>query len=252
MKLNRKQIHETALTFVGSQENGARWSEILRHVHELSPETPHNSIHGAVHNLLSTSPKIEKVTRGVYQLAAIGPDDLIRFDGEDLAASSLPNEDQFYESFADWLVNDAEDVTCAVPLGGSWLKGKWGTPDVLGVLKPRSDDLLKFSPQIVAAEIKTDASQTVIAFGQASSYRLFAHKSYIVMPLEISIDEQARLKALCSVHGIGLVLFRRDKDNPEYRLVVTPATGMPDVYYANRMVRQLRIANEAAYRKLFD
>jgi hypothetical protein len=78
------------------------------------------------------------------------------------------------------------------------------------VLKPRAQDLLKFEPQIVAAEIKIDPSQPVTAFGQAVAYRLFAHKSYIVVPNTTSDEDLARLKALCTINGVGLVTFSAD------------------------------------------
>jgi hypothetical protein len=261
MKLNRQEIQKVALDYLAEHPNGARWSDILRHVQVSSPETPPNSIQGSLHVLMSASKKVEKVTRGVYQLAqfAEAATDTVVDANEPSTEPTTGDPSQpriveasFYDSFANWLVDDAEDVTCAVPLGGSWLKGKWGTPDVMGVLRPRSDDLLKFDTQIVSAEIKVDAAQTVIAFGQAVSYRLFSHRSYIVVPVDIAADDHARLKALCSVHGIGLVTYQRNPENPEYRVIVTPLTGIPDVYYANRMIRQLRDANEAAYRKLFD
>src|SRR5262245_51453533 len=45
-------------------------------------------------------------------------------------------ESEFYESFSDWLKNDLDEATVSVPLGGSGLRGKWGTPDVVGVFKP--------------------------------------------------------------------------------------------------------------------
>ena len=41
-------------------------------------------------------------------------------------------EEDFYNSFADWLVNDMEECTKAICLGGNLFKDKWGTPDVVG------------------------------------------------------------------------------------------------------------------------
>jgi hypothetical protein len=256
MKLNKKEIQAVALDFLAESDGGARWSDILRHVQAYSPETPPNTIQGALHALMSRSSQVEKITRGVYQLASQVPGETLEDEAvvEKGAPTAKPTslESEFYESFAAWLVDDAEDATYAVALGGNWLRGKWGTPDVLGVLKPRSDDLLKFEPQIVAAEIKVDGSQTVVAFGQAVSYLLFSHRSYIVVPDDISADDLARLKALCGVHGIGLVIFKRDPSDPAYRQLVAPGTDVPDMFYANRMIRQLRDANEDAYRRLFD
>jgi hypothetical protein len=75
------------------------------------------------------------------------------------------------------------------------------------VLKPRAQDIFKFEPQIVTAEIKVVPSQPIIAFGQAVAYRLFSHKSYIVVPNSTSSDDMNRLKSLRSIHGVGLVTF---------------------------------------------
>src|SRR3546814_1098082 len=88
-----------------------------------------------------------------------------------------------------------DEATVASALGGSSLGGKWGTPDVIGVLKPRAQDIFKFEPQIVTAEIKAVPNQPVVAFGQAVAYRLFSHKSYIVVPNSTSSDDMNRLKS---------------------------------------------------------
>ena len=143
-------------------------------------------------------------------------------------------EVDFYASFAEWLVTDAGEVNDAVSLGGNVLKGKSGTPDVIGVLLPRTRDLLKFEPQVVAAEIKIDPAQPVVAFGQAVAYRLFAHKSYIVVPRTTSADDLARLKALCSLHGVGLVTFTLDQAAPNYTTLVLPLQASPDMFSPTR------------------
>ena len=111
-----------------------------------------------------------------------------------------------YGSFAKWLVEN-DEVTVASALGGSSLGGKWGTPDVIGVLKPRAQDIFKFEPQIVTAEIKAVSTQPVVAFGQAVAYRLFSHKSYVVVPWPTNPDDMSRLTSLCSLHGVGLITF---------------------------------------------
>ena len=131
------------------------------------------------------------------------------------------------------------------------LKGKWGTPDVIGVLRPRTQDLLKFEPQIVSAEIKIDPNQPVVAFGQAIAYRLFSHKSYIVVPNTTSEDDLARLKALCSLHGVGLVTFSLDKASPDYSAQVLPLQASPDMFYANQMLRRLLEHSPGMFNMLF-
>jgi len=159
-------------------------------------------------------------------------------------------EQDFYASFAEWLVEN-DEVTVASALGGSSLGGKWGTPDVIGVLKPRAQDIFKFEPQIVTAEIKAVPNQPVVAFGQAVAYRLFSHKSYIVVPRSTSSDDMNRLTSLCSLHGVGLVTFAVNKAQPDYDVVVLPVVAAPDMFYVNNMLERLKASEPALLNKLF-
>lgn len=264
MKLNRKQIQTSALEILESTPGGIRWSEMLKLIHMANPETPQNSIHGALQVLLTGSDDIVKVARGTYQLRRYQDDQASTAIAQDTAVANEPLivetssqakivllEADFYESFAEWLADVAEEVNVAVALGGSVLKGKWGTPDVIGVLKPRAQDILKFEPQIVSAEIKIDPNQPVVAFGQAVAYRLFSHKSYIVVPKTTSEDDLNRLKALCTIHGVGFVTFALDKSAPDYTVLVLPAQASPDMFYANQMLRRLLDSSPTVFNKLF-
>jgi len=263
-KLNRKQIQDEVLGILQQAPGGIRWSELLKAVTTANPDTPPNSIHGATHNLLKTDERIEKIARGTYRLASLADAGDSATIAKDEAAAQTPVEVEtadhtrvtyveadFYQGFADWLVEVAEEVNAAVALGGSVLRGKWGTPDVLGVLKPRTQDMLKFEPQIVSAEIKIDPNQPVVAFGQAVAYRLFSHKSYIVVPNTTGEDDMGRLKALCSIHGVGLVTFTLDKAAPDYTTLVLPLQASPDMFYANQMLRRLLTADPTAFEQLF-
>ena len=51
-------------------------------------------------------------------------------------AAPARRESDFYAPFAEWLRNDLEEATEAVVVGGAFAKVKWGTPDVVGVLRP--------------------------------------------------------------------------------------------------------------------
>ncbi|MBW8465086.1 hypothetical protein [Acidovorax sp.] len=102
-------------------------------------------------------------------------------------------ESAFYGTFADWLKNDAEAVTHAIPLGGNVFRDRWGTPDVIGKRESRRSDVIKVPTLIVAAEIKVDMMDLVTGFGQACAYRLFCHSSYLVIPKQTSELETARL-----------------------------------------------------------
>ncbi|MGW8191596.1 hypothetical protein [Sphingomonas hankookensis] len=263
-KLNRKQIQNEAIALLQGEPGGVRWSDMLKALVEANADTPANSIRGATHALFSTDPRIEKVARGTYRLASLGDANDSTAMAQDEASAQATVEVEtadhervtyveadFYQSFADWLVDVAEEVNAAVALGGSVLRGKWGTPDVIGVLKPRTQDMLKFEPQIVSAEIKIDPNQPVIAFGQAVAYRLFSHKSFIVVPNTTGEDDMGRLKALCSIHGVGLVTFALDTAAPDFATVVLPMQASPDMFYANQMLRRLLQANPAAFERLF-
>jgi hypothetical protein len=263
-KLNIKQIQARALAILEASAGGIRWGEMLKKIHAADPETPPNTIHGAIQSLFSSNDSIIKVARGTYQLAKYADAQALAAVAADQASASeevevetpahvkvVLMEADFYESFAQWLIDVAEEANAATALGGSILKGKWGTPDVIGVLKPRVHDILQFEPQIVSAEIKLDPGQPVVAFGQAVAYRLFSHKSYIVVPNTTSEDDLSRLKALCSIHGVGLVTFTLDKAAPDYTVIVLPMQANPDMFYANQMLRRLLEATPALFNRLF-
>lgn len=262
MKLNRQQIHEAALKVLEEYPQGIRWTELLRAVEARTPDTPHNSVHGGIHNLLTTrTSEITKVARGTYQLAKyVEADDALASAQEaetvativkaETPGSEALTEQDFYTSFAKWL-EENDEATVADALGGASLGGKWGTPDVIGVLKPRAQDIFKFEPQIVTAEIKAVPGQPVVAFGQAVAYRLFSHKSYIVVPNSTSSDDLNRLKSLCSIHGVGLVTFALNKDQPDYAVVVLPVNAAPDMFYVNNMLERLKASEPKLLNKLF-
>jgi hypothetical protein len=253
-KLNRKQIQEKAVQILEASPDGIQWSQLLELIHQSAPDTPRNSIQGAVHHLFVTSTDIAKVARGTYRLKKYIDQD---FDVSDLDETKITilvkgpgggkisvTEQDFYASFANWLIEN-DEATIAVPLGGSSLGGKWGTPDVLGLSKPKAQDLLKFEPELVAAEIKATPSQPVVAFGQAVAYSLFSHRSFIVVPNTTGKEDMERLKALCSFHGLGLVTFTVDPQAPDYTMVVLPDTVAPDMFYANAMLKRLEVTSPA-------
>ena len=259
MKLNRKEIHAKALEILQQETGGIRWGELLKQIHGFAPDTPPNSIHGAIQVLFQSNDDIIKVARGTYQLAKYADAEALDAQAEDAATAASPvtgnghksiTEQDFYESFAEWLVEN-DEATFATALGGSSFGGKWGTPDVIGVLKPRAQDIFKFEPQIVTAEIKAVPGQPVVAFGQAVAYRLFSHKSYIVVPNSTSSDDMNRLKSLCSIHGVGLVTFTLSVEAPDYVVIVLPAVASPDMFYVNTMLERLKASEPSLLNKLF-
>ena len=79
---------------------------------------------------------------------------------------------------------------------------------------------------------------SITAFGQACAYRLFSHKSYIVVPVDSPEDDIGRLDTLGRIFGIGLILFNaKDPQNPSFEIRVRAAKHEPDMFYVNRCMR---------------
>lgn len=248
-KLNIQQIREFAKQIINEHPGGIRYSQLISAIKSTHPETPLNTIHGTVWNLEMKFPnEVYKPSRGLYQPASAR---------ESAAPSVVPtmaprvSESDFYEPFAEWLKTDLDEVTTSVALGGSGLRTKWGTPDVVGVYKPTASNLIKFDLEIVSAEIKTDPTQPIVAFGQAVAYRLFSAKTYIVMPSSMTEEDQSRLDALCMLFGVGLVLFDLDTNSPNFKIRVRAQRFLPDMFYVNEFADRLRLSEREKFEKLF-
>ena len=90
----------------------------------------------------------------------------------------------------------------------------------------------------MSAEIILDPANLITAFGQACSYRLFSHKSYIVVPDNSSEDDIARLDALSRIFGIGLVIFNPlDPKDPDFRIRSCLAREELDMFYVDKYLK---------------
>lgn len=251
-KLNTAQIKALAKQKLAAVPEGIRWTTLVNEIKAEYPETPINTIWGCTNSLFKDDPEIVKVSKGIYAIGSSVPSatDQSAVPGDaDLQKPTY--EKDFYKPFAEWLRDGLEEVTEALAIGGNIFKGKWATPDVIGVLRPMRGDLVKFEPQIVSAEIKTDPSQPVVAFGQAISYRLFSHKSYLVLPGTISDDDLDRMIALSTTFGLGLVTFTVNADDPAFILQVRAALSSPDMVYVNQMATQLNAYDKKGFDRLF-
>lgn len=248
VKLNTNQIKNMAREIIARSSGGIHYGELVRKISESSPETPSNTINGCVWDLHDQFPKeIAKPSRGLFTPIGAG-------QGSETAKdepSAKISESSFYAPFAEWLKNELDEVTDVVAMGGATLQKKWGTPDVIGVYKPVASNLIKFQPEIVSAEIKTDAAESVVAFGQAMAYRLFSTKTYIVMPKTITAEDKDRLEALCMLFGAGLVLFQPEVSKPEFVIRVRAQRFSPDLFYVNEFADRLKQADIHKFNHLF-
>lgn len=255
-KLKTSEITILAKQRIAASPSGVRYSVLVKEIAAANHETPVNTIHGTVWDLHTRFPdEISKPAKGLF--VWVGPttgstDKTSKKPVKPVSEpAKIPAEDLFYDTFAAYLRNDLDEATEAEPLGGSIFRTKWGTPDVVGVYKPRKSDLVKFAVEIVSVEIKSDASQPIVAFGQAIAYRLFSSKVYIAMPTTLTQDDRDRLESLSLLFGVGLVFFDLDPAAPNYDVRVRAQRHTPDMYYVNQFAHALNKADAGLFEKLF-
>jgi len=239
MATRREKIIAKAIEILKSNPDGIRYSDLVRKISREFPEIPVNTIHGTVWNLETRVPKeVYKPARGLFRHITFREEEISEEEQKPPLEIEKIKEEDFYEPFANWLVNELEECTKAIALGGNRFRDKWGTPDVIGKREPRRSDIVKAPTEIVSAEIKADTRDLITAFGQACSYKLFSHKSYIVIPKNSSQDDISKLDALCLIFGIGLVLFDNSNPNdPQFEIRVRPLRHEPDMFYVNKYMK---------------
>ncbi len=239
MTTRKEKITSKVIEVLKSNPDGVRYSDIVRKIHEEFPEFPDGTIHGTVWQLDILVPdEIYKPARGLFRHVAYREEEISEEEEIHPPEIEKIKEEDFYGPFADWLVNELEECTEAIPLGGNRFRDKWGTPDVIGKRESRRSDIVGAPTEIVSAEIKTNTRELITAFGQACSYKLFSHKSYIVIPKNSSQDDISKLDSLCLIFGMGLVLFDTNNTNdPQFEIRVRPLKHDPDMFYLNRYMK---------------
>ena len=234
-------IRAKAFEILESSQDGIRFSELVKKIHEAIPNSNLNTINGSIWDLdKKNRDTVYKPAKGIFKLTKYRDHEeavearMIR--PEDMAAEKTKTklEESFYEPFRKWFVAELSDCDTAIVLGGSKSKIKWSNPDVLGSRKPEFKAIVKFSPEIVSAEIKTSTldQDLITGFGQACAYRLFSHKSYLVIPDSSKEEIKNRLEAMCTIFGIGFIVFDiNKKDAPDFRVIVRATKGDPDMFY---------------------
>ncbi len=229
------KVRQKAYELLSEATNGLRYMDLHRKIAELFPEIPLNTVHGSLHKFRTNlPPDIQLVAKGLYRHTKFTQAQ----EAAAIAKTPKIKEDDFYEPFADWLVNDLEECTKAIALGKSKFGSKWGTPDVIGVRTPRHSDIIKPPVEVTSVELKIDTQGLITAFGQACAYKLFSHRCYIVVPKTSQQEDRDRLTALAQIFGIGLVLFDADnKSQPDFDIQVRAARNEPDYFYVNQNLK---------------
>jgi len=240
MSIKKDKIIRKALNVLQTAGSvGVRYTALIDAIRKALPKEKINTIHGTIWNLDKKLPdKIIKPARGLWKLKIYGFETEVKRE-EAIKVTKSAKEEDFYQPFAEYLCHELEECTKAIPLGGNKFGSKWGTPDVIGALIPKQSDVIR-QLEIVSAEIKIDTSgQAVItAFGQASAYKLFSHKVYLVLPKTIIDEDKSRVESLCLISGIGLILLDLANKN-KFEIKVRAIKHEPDTFYANENMKSI-------------
>jgi hypothetical protein len=240
MGTQKDKIIKVAREILENSPGGIRYADLIRKISEALPEVKINTIHGTIWNFKREidKGKIKDVIRpekGFYILKKYFQD--TKTETYSTTEKEIP-EESFYELFADYLVNDLEECTKAIPLGGNRFQDRWGTPDVIGTYRVLGIGNIQPPVEVITAEIKTDINQLIVSFGQACSYKLFSHKVYLVIPKDARETDIKRIDSLCLKFGIGLILFdRHNPKDPAFEILTRAAKGEPDYFYLNKYLR---------------
>jgi len=245
-------LRNKAIELLKNNPNGLRYSELVKELHGIFPNVP-DSIRNAIWDLdVKRSREVYKPTRGLFKYRSADEGNHESPTAQvPVTATKAVQEEEFYEPFANWLKEELGECTEAVALGGNYLSKKWGTPDVIGVYKPSKRDVIQFPAEIISAEVKTNPSEPITAFGQAIAYRLFSSKVYLVEPSSMIPEDQDRVEALCILFGIGLILFDLNPQNPNFRIRVRAQRYTPDMFYVNEFADKLFNTRRDVFDRLF-
>ncbi|PZD96581.1 hypothetical protein DNH61_07220 [Paenibacillus sambharensis] len=238
----KRKIVNSAIELLLHRPEGMRFSELKKKINEQHFEIGNSTIGSTIVSLeQETKGTIVKVDKGLFKHSSYVDNQSLGNEGSvvipNTEVTEREREEKFYAPFADWLTDDIEECTHAIPLGGKRFKDKWGTPDVIGIRESRRGAVIQFPIEIVAAEIKVETRDLITAFGQASAYKLFCHKSYIVIPNYADKADIARLDGLCRISGIGLILFDyKNSDNPNFEIRVRANKNEPDMFYVDKYI----------------
>ena len=248
MSTRRETIIQKALEILKNNPDGVRYTDLVKRIKNELPDLNENTICGTVYNLQKQRPfEVEKPKRGLFRFILNKEENAqnegVEVDLKDetkIGKKGPPLEKILYHKFADFLKNDLEECTKAIPLCGRKFQDKWDSPCVLGVYNYTNADPIRPTPEIISAEIKSDTNQLITAFGQACAYKLFSHKVYLVIPQDSEDADKSRIESLCSRFGIGLITFnKKDKSNPNFQIRTRAIKSEPDYFYVNEYLRRL-------------
>ncbi|MBI4224712.1 MAG: hypothetical protein HY617_00095 [Candidatus Sungbacteria bacterium] len=247
MPTTPEQIKSAIINLLEVAPQGMHSTEIVRSIESQFPDVKDRGgrVIGQIRGMrLNPASNIIRPSRGLYLHTKFQNEGNFTEQQRGETREGAIHEGDFYQPFADYLVDELEECTQAISLGGNIFGVRWGTPDVIGKNEASQLDIIKHDTEIISAEIKIDTAGLITAFGQACSYRLFSHKVYIVIPKSSREEDKSRIESLCLISGIGLIFFEsNDKENPNFEIRVRPIKHEPDMFYMNEYIRLTGLFN---------
>jgi len=235
-KLN--EIRKKAIEILGRPEYkaGLRFSLLVDKIAEETGDNL-NTINGSTYNMPNEMPdSIARPQRGLFILKKN-----LNYVSEKENETSDKYSDAFkeesvYEPVKEYLLGRSE-FTHAIVIGGAIFGKKWGTPDIMGAIRVSSDAIYQPPLEIVAVEVKGNNYSPVEALGQAMAYKLFAHRTWLVLPESDDID---RIEGIAMSANIGLVVFNYKNGQFIFETLNRPITGNPDAEEVNNILNVLK------------
>lgn len=227
-------------------KGGIRFSALVKMVVAETGEND-NTCNGSLYNLPKEIP--EKISRPYRGLFILKENEKLLKDVErnfEQKPTSKTKEDDIYQPARDYLLS-REECTHGVVVGGNIFGKKWGTPDILGAIRADSDAVYKPPLEIIAVEIKDEGYSPVEALGQAMAYKLFAHRTWLVLPEDSDLD---RIEGIAISANIGLISFSKGKDGFEFSTLNRPTAGHPDFAEVNNILEELKEKDKKKYNEL--
>src|SRR4030066_1983840 len=115
MPTSKEKVRSKAIEILKSRPNGIRYTELVNAIHDAIPEIPINTIQGSMWDLDARMPdEVYKPARGLWRHVSFKGTDLLEKAAIKIAykvpsKAEKIKEDDFYESFASWLVNELKE-----------------------------------------------------------------------------------------------------------------------------------------------
>jgi hypothetical protein len=241
------KIEESANRILEEYSNGLSFTELKNKISSERSDLGISTIHTQIPFLPKNNPETYyQPARGIYRLTKFKEDGEVEELKPTVKSEKKTLEKDYYELFVKFITEEIyglEECTKAMSLGGASNKLKYATPDVIGIFESKRTDVFTFPPEFVSAEIKApNGDPAIVGIGQACAYKLFSHKSYLVVPK--LPDEMERIESLCILFGLGLVFINPtkdpNKDDPGeiFELKVRAQKTEPDYYWLNKMIHE--------------